>query len=349
MGQYLTQPFLPPCRGFSVITPAPADSRKAQQGIYQKRIIMTLKPITIWMLAAVCLLFLVMPIQADAIDDQTVIYQQSFANDPHWVTNSPTYDYWEPGAQRYHFSIEPSTGGYAYVPVDFQGTSFNLDYDLLLTRMDNDATFRFAFSSKEMDPEKGPCIVTEFTNAKYGKIMWLQVVTPANKILYINSQSGVTAYTGSTAKYEVNKTYHVGVAYNKEQNIISMKVSDKQTGQELWGYFIKLNDELKGMNRLWLGSIGDYGAMNIYAQGYIDNVQLTEPAGAVATPTEAAPAGVTTAATATPTKKAPSKTVPKTTVPATSPPATQSPSSVLLPLAALGTIIGGFFLLGKKE
>jgi len=316
--------------------------------MYQQRIIMTLKNYTLWILAAVCLLFLVMPIQADAIDDQTVIYQESFASDPHWVTNNPSSDYWEPGAQRYHFSIEPSTGGYAYVPVKYKDTSFNLDYDLMLTRVDNDATFRLALSSKEMNPEKGPCVLTEFTNAKYGKIMWLQVVTTGNKILSINSQSGVTAYTGSSIKYEVNKTYHVGVVYNKEQGTISMKVSDKQTGQELWGYFIKLNDELNGIDRIWIGSIGDYGQMNIYAQGYLDNMQLTAPAGTVATPVETAAASVTTAApvSSAPTKKATPKSTVPTTYPTTTP---QSPSSIFLPLAALGIIGGGFFLLQKKE
>jgi len=306
---------------------------------------MTLKNYVLWILAAVCLLFLVMPIQADAIDDQNVIYQQSFASDPHWITNNPSYDYWEPGAGRYHFSLEPSTAGYAYIPVDYKDTSFNLDYDLMLTRIDEGAKFRLAFSSKEMDPEKGPCIATVFTNAKFGKIMWLQVVTPGNKLLNINSQSGATAYTGSSIKYELNRTYHVGVIYNKDQNTISMKVSDKQTGQEYWGYFIKLNDELNGMNRIWIGSIGDYGQMNLFAQGYIDNVQLTAPAGAVATPTETAAASATTAPPVTPVKKA----TPKTTVPTPYPTTTQSPSSILIPLAALGIIGGGFYLSRKKE
>ena len=31
------------------------------------------------------------------------------------------------------------------------------------------------------------------------------------------------------------------------------------------------------MNRIYLGSRGDYGAMYVYASGYIDNVRLTQP------------------------------------------------------------------------
>ena len=125
----------------------------------------------IWILTALCLFTLAMPVLADTTDDQNVnvIYQTSFASDPRYITNSPSSDYWEPGNGRYHFSIEPSSGGYAYVPIDYKDTSFTLDYDLTLTRVDEGATFRLAFSSNEMNPEKGPVVLTEFPNAKYGR------------------------------------------------------------------------------------------------------------------------------------------------------------------------------------
>ena len=307
---------------------------------------MTLKIYALWILAAVCLFVLVMPVQADTTDDQNVnvIYQTSFASDPHWITNNPSTNYWEPGAQRYHFTIDPTTGGYAYVTVPYKDTSFDMDYDLVLNRMDDGATYRLAFSSKEMNPEKGPCILTEFTNAKYGQIMWLQIVTPGNKQLEVNSQAGITAYTGSTAKYEINKTYHVAVKYNKDMNTVTMRVSDKQSGQEIWSYYIKTNEDLDGMNRLWIGSIGDYGA-GFIASGYVDNVQITTPGEVTPTPTAAAVNSSTTAPV-TPTKKVTPKTTVPTPYPTTTP---QSPLSLLTPLAALGVIGGCFLLYQKKE
>lgn len=298
------------------------------------------------MFAAVFLLVLVIPVQAATVDDQNVnvIYQTSFSSDPRWTTNVPSTNYWEPGAGRYHFTIDPTTGGYEYVPVNYQDTSFNLDYDLMLTRMDDGATFRMAFSGNEMNPEKGPCILTKFTNGKYGQIMWLQVVTPSNKLMEVNSQSEVTAYSGSTVKYEINKTYHVAVVYNKNQNTISMKVREKQSGQEIWGYFLKPNEDLNGMKRLWVGSVGDYGGSYI-AQGVIDNIQITTPGEEVTTaPTTVAPISSVTAQV-TPTKKVTTKT----TLPTPYPTATQSPSSLLLPLAALGIIGGCIFLSQRKE
>ena len=33
-------------------------------------------------------------------------------------------------------------------------------------------------SGTEMDPSKGPSVLSVFTNAKYGQIMWLHLVTP---------------------------------------------------------------------------------------------------------------------------------------------------------------------------
>ncbi|MFA4861856.1 hypothetical protein [Methanoregula sp.] len=309
---------------------------------------MTIKRHTLLILIAVCLLVLVMPIQAaaDTGDDQNVnvIYQTSFASDPRWTTNVPSTNYWEPGAGRYHFTIDPSTGGYAWVPVSFKDTSFKLDYDVMLTKMQDGSTFRLVFSSNEMNPEKGPAIVTKFTNGKYGQIMWLQVVTPSNKMVEVNSQSDVTAYKGSTVKYEINKTYHVAVVYDKEQNTITMKVREKESGQEIWGYFIKLTDELNGMSRLWIGSLGDYGGAYV-SQGVIDNIQITTPGEVVtAVPTTAATISSVTAPV-TPTKKVTAKT----TVPTPYPTATQSPSSLLLPLAALGIIGGCMFLFQRKE
>ena len=52
-----------------------------------------------------------------------------------------------------------------------------------------------------------------------------------------------------------------------------MRVNEKLTGKEIWGYFINTGENLHGMNRLYLGSKGDYGAMYVFAVGYIDNVR----------------------------------------------------------------------------
>jgi hypothetical protein len=304
------------------------------------RNVMNTKTILLTLIVAACCLLVVQPIQAQSSEDQTTIYQTSFASDPGWKTNNPSSDYWDPTMGMYHFSVEPSTGSYAYIPVVFDSGSFTLDYDVLLSRIDEGATFRMGLSGTEMDPTKGPSVISMFTNAKYGQIMWLHMVSPGNKLVEVNSQSsavemGPDAYKGPTAKFEVNKTYHVTVNYNDGTKMLSMKVRDLKAGTEIWGYFIQAGESMSGLNRIYLGSKGDYGQMNIYAQGYIDNVRLTVPsAGPVvsATPLDTIP--VTTApVTVAPTNKPTQKVTVPTPYPTETP---KSPSSGIIPIVALG-------------
>jgi len=269
----------------------------------------------------------------------TVLYQNSFSSNPQWVTNNPSLDYWDPGLQMYHFAIEPSTGAYAYTLVKgYEKQPFTLEYDVILNKVDEGTTFRLGFSGEAMNPEAGPNVLTEFTNAKYGQIMWLRLVTPGNKLMKVNSESGDTqssgsiAYMGPTVNYELNKTYRVTVDYNKDQRTLSMKVNEKTSGQEIWGYFINTVEDLSGMDRIYLGSIGDYGMMHRYAEGYLDNVRLTVPAEAEVT----TPAAAVTTAPQTPTTRptAIRTTVQQTPLPTTAP--QESPLPVPVTVLALG-------------
>jgi hypothetical protein len=292
-----------------------------------------------YLILAICLLALIPALHAQDEQSSTVIYQTTFSTDPRWTTNNPSTDYWDSNLGMYHFSIEPSTGSYAYIPVDYDRGPFKLEYDVILNRIDEGATFRLGLSGTEMDATKGPDVLTVFTNAKFGKIMWLHLVTPGNKMVEVNSQKGDTlssgsgAYDGPSVKYELNKTYHVTVNYDMENKLLTMKVNEKTSGNPVWSYYVNSAEDLHGMNRIYLGSKGDYGMMNIYAQGFIDNVRLTAPAAATAAPTAVVTEGgnpVTTLPTAKVTTR-PVSMVP-TAYPTQTP---QSPSSGILPVAAL--------------
>jgi hypothetical protein len=310
------------------------------------------RTLALYLLITTCLLAMVSPFPVQAADPSVnVLYQNSFATDPHWTTNNPSSDYWDPGLEMYHFAIEPSTGAYAYATVDnYDGGPFTFEYDVILNSIDEGTTFRLGFSGADMDPGKGPNVLTEFTNAKFGQIMWLHLVTPGNKMVEVNSErgdtlsSGPTAYDGPTVKYELNKTYHVTVNYNGDQKILSMKVNEKTSGKEIWGYYVNTGEDLNGMKRIYLGSIGDYGMMSTYAKGYIDNVRLTVPATVTATPTEV----VTVAGTTAP-LVATTMTTPKliTTLPTPYPTTTPaSPLAGITAVAALGVtgLCFGLFL-----
>lgn len=232
-----------------------------------------------------CLFLALVPVQAagDGSTPQKVIYQTAFSSDPRWTTNSPSSDYWDPSTGRYHFSMEPGTGNYAYVSIPDMAGSFTFEYDVVLDRVDDGATFRFGLTGTEMDFNKGPNIISMFSNGKHENIMSLHLVSIGSKQQEVNSQSDDQAtsygkaYKGPTVRFALNKTYHVTVDYVESSGTTTMRVSDKVTGEKVWSYFIQTTESMHDMNRIYLGSRGDYGSMYTYARGYIDNVRLTQP------------------------------------------------------------------------
>ena len=310
---------------------------------------MEIQKYLMFLIIAGCLLVSIPPIQAISDENSTkVLYQNSFTSDPRWMTNNPSTNYWDPNVGMYRFSLEPSTGGYAYTLIDYERGSFTLDYDMNLTRIDDGATFRFGMSGSEMDPSKSPNVLTLFTNvqAKYGKIMGLHLVTPGSKLIEVSSQTSGEpgAYNGPTIKYEINKPYHVMVNYDDDHKTMSMTVNEKITGKQVWSYYMNTAENLNGMNRLYLGSKGDYGMMNIYAQGFIDNVRLTAPGG-VTTPSTGVTQSTSVTTSLTTKPAAPQTTVMLTPYPPDTP---ESPSAVILALAALG-ITGICGAMGRKK
>jgi hypothetical protein len=281
------------------------------------------------LILAAGLIFLICPIEADT----GVLYQSAFSTDPHWTTNNPSTDYWDQAKGMYHFGISPSTQNSAYSPaIDYTGGSFTLEYDVTLQQVDAGATFRLGFSGTDMDRNKGPNIVTEFPNAKFGQIMVLHVVSQSAKMEEVSSDT--TSYSGPTVKYDLNTIYHVKVDYNADTNVITETVTNKASGEQVWSYYVATQENLKGMNRIYIGSVGDYGTMGLYAVGWIDNVQLTTPVPVTPTTPTTQPTTPLPTYSLHPTTKT-TTLAPLTPIPTTT---KKSPSSGLLALAALGIV-----------
>lgn len=279
------------------------------------------------LILAAALIFLICPIEADS----GVLYQSAFTTDPHWTTNNPSTDYWDQAKGMYHFGISPSTQNSAYSPaIDYTGGSFTLEYDVTLQQVDAGATFRLGFSGTDMDRNKGPNIVTEFPNAKFGQIMVLHVVSQSAKMEEVSSDT--TSYSGPTVTYDLNTTYHVKVDYNADTNVVTETVTNKASGEQVWSYYVATQENLKGMNRIYIGSVGDYGTMGLYAVGWIDNVQLTTPVPVTPTTPTTQPTTPLPTYSLHPTTKT-TTLAPLTPIPTTT---KKSPSSGLLALAALG-------------
>jgi len=303
-----------------------------------------------------CLVVLVLPVHADSDGSPYVkaVYQTAFSSDPRWITNNPSSDYWDPSTGRYHFSLEPSTGNYAYTIIDRMSGDFTFEYDVVFDRVDEGAAFRFGLTGAEMDFNKGPNVISMFSNGKHANIMSLHLVTTGAKQLEVNSQwndeltSGTIAYKGPTVRFELNKTYHVTIDYDDAATTTTMRVNDKASGREIWAYFIKTVENIRDMNRVYLGSRGDYGGMNVYARGYIDNVRLTQPGSAVTVP----PATVSGTPTGGLLTTSPVTTRITLVIPTPIPTETetpQSPAGPLPPVLALGIITTFVAFRGKKK
>jgi len=298
---------------------------------------MSQKILLLALLLAGTWLLLVQPVCAEVQVQDELIYQTSFTTNPSWITNSPRSYYWDSGKGVYHYAIEPGTGGYAYTTVDYSHGSFTLDYDVTPTSTADNSAFRLAFSTADMDRTKGTIALTEFTNAKYGRVMWLRTVTPSNKLFTVNSATNclesdctLPTYTGPTVRYADNRTYHVVLQYDDQRQTLSMRVIDKAAGAEIWGYYIATKEDLRNMNRIAIGTIGDYSDLGPVAEGYIDNVRLTMQKTVTVTSTPTTPA---------PTMATPVKTATKPTVRPTTPeqtPTPESPVSPIIPVAAFG-------------
>jgi hypothetical protein len=313
---------------------------------------MSLRTLCIILLVVACLVIAVLPVQAESDDSSSVnvIYQTAFSSDPRWTTNSPSSDYWDPATGTYHFSIEPSTGNYAYTTINNMEGPFTFEYDVTFDRVDDGATFRFGLTGEEMDFNKGPNVISMFSNGKHENIMSLHLVTIGSKEMEVNSQSddeltsGPTAvYKGPTVRFELNKTYHVTMTYNDERQMLTMQVNEKASGKPVWSYFLNTVETLHEMNHIYLGSRGDYGSMFTFASGSIDNVRLTQPGPAI-TPGQTSvslPDTTPPVTTKVPTIR---PTLP-TPFPTDTP---QSPMSALPAVLALG-IIGTLGVLGMKK
>ncbi|MCU0632426.1 MAG: hypothetical protein MUC66_05580 [Methanolinea sp.] len=284
--------------------------------------------ILILLLLLTCCAGITLPTMAAETTQKTILYQTDFSQSPGWTTNSPTRYYWDPALQMYHFKAEGGTNGYSFIPVRYDGQSFTLEYDVIILTSEKNSAFRFGLISSEMDFSRGTNVLSSFENGKYGRLMSLRVIDQNNQLR--EATSYYTSYCGElpgckTIEFQENVTYHVTVRYNKEIQNADIRVTEKESGTLVWGYFVSVGRDLFFMDRLAVTTKGDY-AFGPFTEGYIDNVEVVAYSLVEVTPT-----------TVEPTVTTPVVTVPPTTIPTTpAPTPTSTPFAPHLSLAALG-------------
>jgi len=278
----------------------------------------------------------ILPVSAD--EEKVVIYSSDFSEDPGFITNSPSGFYWDVANQHYHFETEGGTNAYAFVPIAYGNDPFTLEYDLHISSIEEDGAVRFGVTSTDMDISKAANVLGIFDNAQYGKLMGLQVIDTNNHLYEVNSH--YRSYCGQqrecdTKQFDENVTYRVAIKYNKELMHADIKITEKQSGGLVWGFYVPLGQDLHGLNRIAITTKGDYILEN-EAVGYIDNVEM-------AVYREVIPPVETTVETTVTT------TVPTTTVtPTPSPTPTKSPSNPHLAVGGL-VLAAGLIAVYRKN
>jgi hypothetical protein len=319
-----------------------SDQEKPSKNIWVNEYGVKMKKIAIsWMVCLLILIgFLALPVQSAEVSEKVVIYQTNFSTSPEWTTNSPSFYYWDPARQAYHYETEGGTNGYAFIPVTYNGGSLFLEYDVTLLSTKKDGAFRFGVTSDEMDIARGTVLLSEFENGKYGKLIGLKVIDQNNHLHEVTSWSG--SYCGDlkdcdTVEFHDNTTYHVLMRYNQDLQNADIRVTDKETGDLVWGYYVNIGQDLQFLNRLAITSKGDYTLDND-AEGYLDNVELYTFR------------IVTTTPTPTPTPTTISTTVPTPTpTPTPSPTPTPAPLPVGTSIAAMMITAGALVLFARHR
>lgn len=277
-------------------------------------------------------IFLFLSVQgvcAETVTEKEVIYKTDFSTNPGWVTNSPSHYHWDPDTQMYYFDTEGGTNGNSYIPIRFGGESFTLEFDVVIKDTRKNGAFRFGVTSSEMDITRGTNVLSVFEDGKYGKLMFLRVIDQNNHLNEVSSlySSYCGSQTDCTSKFfELERPYHVVLNYNKDLQNANIRISDRETGEVIWGYYVTIGKDLHFLNRLTITTKGDY-TMENNVEGYLDNVEMY-----TYREVEVTQAPTTIPATSAP--PTPVTTAPITTAPETTP--TESPVS---PVAVVGSVL----------
>lgn len=209
--------------------------------------------------------------------DDSVIYTTDFATDPGWITNNAARLYWDSAAETYHASQENVNGGgdYAYQEVDYQGQSFQLQWDMLPTAVDYAADTDFGlFDSTNITGDTGgQFIKAGFHTEDRGRtfsISW-------------GRGDQVEAVYSTSPQWSPGTWYTLVLTYDAEAATLHGEITERATGAPVASMDLSDVEPFDAdMNRLGSSGVrlnGSYQAPGAEWFGEIDNVSLTSLSG----------------------------------------------------------------------
>lgn len=204
-------------------------------------------------------------------DDGITIYSEDFSSDPHWITNNSANYYWDSTGGRYYYKIIDATNEYAYVSVhhfmDASFRSFKLTLDLLPTHTGWAGDFRLGVSNANMSYIAPTSIVGSFCVGDGGH--HIHLCGTDNQSRFFDNM------TGPQELFTDNVLYQLILSCDNLTLYTDLLVIKKENGDTIYAASIYGYGPFLGMDRIYMGSIGDPGYPDCYAEGYIDNVVLT--------------------------------------------------------------------------
>jgi zinc protease len=208
-----------------------------------------------------------------------VVYQTDFSSDPGWITDQPDNYYWNETAGTYHATVENDAPAYSpnryfYTPVALTGDSFEIQWDIKMTRVDWSAGVSFGLFDENIafagfNGGQGVCL--EFANPDAGRLIWL----------YICGAGGLASASSPGGTYALHTSYTCKLSYDAGAGEISAELSLHDSGSILWsktltvpGGFTQPLTKLGGSRSGFGETGGGYSGVNRWgvAEAEIDNV-----------------------------------------------------------------------------
>jgi hypothetical protein len=208
-----------------------------------------------------------------------VVYQSDFSADPGWITDQPSNYYWNQTEGTYHARVENNAPGYSpnryfYKPVTWTDGSFEIQWDIKMTRADWSAGVSFGLFDENIafagwGGGQGVCI--EFAKPDAGQLLWL----------YIYGGGGLASASSAGGIYSVNTWYTCKLSYDEVSGKIDAELRVRDSGSLVWSKTLavpggftqpltKLGGSRSGFGETGYGGVSQWGV----SEAEIDNVVL---------------------------------------------------------------------------
>ena len=221
-------------------------------------------------LLAICI---IMPPSQASLLGETLVYSTDFSSDPHWSTNNPATNYYDPVTGAFHYLMRDGSGAYVNVRVPYDGESFTLAFDILPQRTDYQASVKFGLGDSDQVTNQRLTIFTEFENGPYGRLIWIRSIDGQNQRR--EASSYYLSYGGPTVQFADGIWYHVAMDYRVDSRSLTISVIRRNDSVFVWGHTLDTVAIFPTMNRIYMSKIGDSTNPNAIAEGYIDNVAFS--------------------------------------------------------------------------